>query len=383
LLFSFFIFYGGALMKSHSRKRGFTLVELLVVIAIIGILIALLLPAIQAAREAARRAACINNLKQQGLAFHNYHDANHKFPSSAKVYANKVCGPSHLMLLLPMMEYSAMYDTLNTNTVLKAPGMNTAPNFVYDCTDSNMKTARDTLIPELACPSFPFSSSQMYVNPGSTTAGDRVALTNYKAMGASNMVSLSACTGASAAPYNPSVTTTYTTPDGAIYPGIGNGISAYQDGTAHTILVVETTDPGVAGAKNTATSAWFAGVCATLVGVPTTGVSYQAASTTGYPFIAPAGFNGKYDSDAATTIQAMRTYLAYDFQGLDKYPDPSTPVVGTWNAKVFGPSAGHPSVVNHLFGDGAVHTIRKDADFAMYFFAITRNNGDPAPDFDK
>ena len=62
------------------RKRGFTLIELLVVIAIIAVLIALLLPAVQAAREAARRAQCINNLKQIGLAMHNYISAVGVFP---------------------------------------------------------------------------------------------------------------------------------------------------------------------------------------------------------------------------------------------------------------------------------------------------------------
>ena len=62
------------------RRRGFTLIELLVVIAIIAVLIALLLPAVQAAREAARRAQCINNLKQIGLAMHNYHQTVDAFP---------------------------------------------------------------------------------------------------------------------------------------------------------------------------------------------------------------------------------------------------------------------------------------------------------------
>lgn len=100
-------------------RGGFTLVELLVVIAIIGILIALLLPAVQAAREAARRSQCTNNLKQIGLALHNYHDVYNSFPSGAWC-----CGGTggvsglHRKLpmlgaILPFMEQSALYDQID------------------------------------------------------------------------------------------------------------------------------------------------------------------------------------------------------------------------------------------------------------------------------
>ena len=86
---------------SRHRRCGFTLVELLVVITIIGILIALLLPAVQAAREAARRGQCTNNLKQIGLAVHNFHDARKALPPSF------LTGGGHapwLVMILPYVE---------------------------------------------------------------------------------------------------------------------------------------------------------------------------------------------------------------------------------------------------------------------------------------
>lgn len=100
-------------MKHASRKpRAFTLVELLVVIAIIGILIALLLPAVQSAREAARRMQCSNNLKQLGLAVHNFHDARRALPPVAIGFRKVSLFP----LLWPYMEQQANYDKLIERT---------------------------------------------------------------------------------------------------------------------------------------------------------------------------------------------------------------------------------------------------------------------------
>ena len=95
---------------SHRKCSAFTLVELLVVITIIGILIALLLPAVQAAREAARRAQCTSNLKQIGLALHNYHAANNCLPGGSN-FTNYTAGwGTWCLAILPQLEQQPLYD---------------------------------------------------------------------------------------------------------------------------------------------------------------------------------------------------------------------------------------------------------------------------------
>lgn len=107
----------------HRKRFGFTLVELLVVIAIIGVMVGLLLPAVQAAREAARRMSCSNNLKQLGIAFHNYHDTNKKMPpgashlihSGGQVAAHNWHGYSPLTTILPYIEQQAIFENFAFN----------------------------------------------------------------------------------------------------------------------------------------------------------------------------------------------------------------------------------------------------------------------------
>ena len=115
--------------RGSTRFKGFTLVELLVVITIIGILIALLLPAVQAAREAARRAQCQNNLRQVGVALHNYHTFGNAFPSAFVNAEPQWLQPSWAWsaFLLPQLEQQALFDALGVNTERFGQGACFAP----------------------------------------------------------------------------------------------------------------------------------------------------------------------------------------------------------------------------------------------------------------
>jgi prepilin-type N-terminal cleavage/methylation domain-containing protein len=145
--------------KIRRRRLGFTLVELLVVIAIIGVLIALLLPAVQAAREAARRSQCHNNLRQQAIALHNYHDINKALPSGVDQYGFAWNGR-----ILPFIEQEPLFSTLILNTETGDTSVYTNGIGNWDQGSTNgynpdqqgpNAQACATLIPPYLCPSFP------------------------------------------------------------------------------------------------------------------------------------------------------------------------------------------------------------------------------------
>lgn len=157
--------------KTGSVQRGFTLIELLVVIAIIAILIALLLPAVQQAREAARRTQCKNNLKQLGLAMHNYHESFNRFPHNMGRLANASPNPNYdygefswLYMILPNIEQAGLYGAIAT----KEPELGATPDRNHNALGPNAQLRR-TVLPAFLCP----SNTMPSIRPGQNNGGYR------------------------------------------------------------------------------------------------------------------------------------------------------------------------------------------------------------------
>lgn len=175
------------MLKKSFRKTpwyGFTLIELLVVIAIIAILIALLLPAVQQAREAARRSTCKNNIKQIGLALHNYHDTFKIFPPGY-IGGNDITsatgagtGWAWSVFILPYIDQAPLYNQLN-------------PGNVMDLNNSTIKDLCKTVIPGYLCPSDTLrtpDNNPDYALTIDGTAGHRIGCNNYLANAGSDSI---------------------------------------------------------------------------------------------------------------------------------------------------------------------------------------------------
>ncbi len=208
-----------------TRRRGFTLVELLVVIAIIGILIGLLLPAVQAAREAARRMQCSNNMKQFGLALHNYADVTGKFPAlGTNCYGYAYVGGT--VSLLPYMEQSALYDAM-LGAWKKTKGL--PPD------ETLVASLGKTPISTLCCPSDANSSQIM-------------GISGHLAPGTSVMFSLAdvACEnhiGGLTGPYGDNATLgtsgSQMTGRGMFFVNVWHSLASITDGTSNTVVASE------------------------------------------------------------------------------------------------------------------------------------------------
>lgn len=238
------------MLTRKKNSRGFTLIELLVVIAIIAVLIALLLPAVQQAREAARRSQCKNNLKQIGLAFHNYHETYNMFASPSTIGLTVSTGlvirngTSWCTAILPYIDQGPAYNLYN---------MDAGP---YGATNA---AATKTVVPAFLCPSVPRTSSSVTISVPAGTDLDGGGA--FPPLGAALDLTGGACDydppsgvradfQAAAVAQNPSLagvqragwnTWTIRVLDVPSFsdPGDGGRIRDITDGTSNTILMSE------------------------------------------------------------------------------------------------------------------------------------------------
>ena len=236
--------------RRRSTARGFTLIELLVVIAIIAVLIALLLPAVQSAREAARRAQCVNNLKQMGLAIHNYQSANGTFPIGL-IYAQEPgaqgCyqaghsfGFAFFHEILPYMEQTNIYNAINFSVPAGGhPGNGTD----YHGLNSGMinRTGLIAQINSYICPSdlqqtpLPFS-----VDGPAPSSPNAYAQSSYAGMSGTFDIFEWYCGCPATPPFGGSCSgTIWCSSDGIFQIDTSTRLEAVTDGTSNTILAGE------------------------------------------------------------------------------------------------------------------------------------------------
>ncbi len=324
------------MLQVKRRTSGFTLVELLVVIAIIGVLVGLLLPAVQSAREAARRMQCTNNLKQQGLALHNYHDTFKTFPIGVSYSLNSRVAARHeycagstnwRLSIFPFLEQTSAFNAVNFSSDLcsqcaaaSAYGLFSGPNAFL----------RGLVIPVYSCPSSSLNRTEPnWCNFENTQIPDYIGVMGSTPDPAGRAGVCSAQTAYGILCRN-----------GMLVPGEVKRISDCTDGTSNTVLVVENSGrvPTVASAGGDLRGSYHGG----WAGYYSIGGNRRVTSYTASEL--PYGGAVKtlrYPPNLRSTAQgANQVYM--------------------WNTIV---NSFHPGGVHALLTDGSVQFLSNNTDF--------------------
>jgi len=327
-----------ARVRANLRAgRGFTLVELLVVIAIVGLLIGLLLPAVQAAREAGRRSTCGSNLRQLGLALHQFHEYAQHFPPGRGGPAPRIFSPQ--AYLLPFVEQSSLEGTIDfdqapTTVVIAAIPYSGARNY----------PAAIQAVPVLLCPSDP---------AGGRVVGLEFGGTNYAANVGTGLIDGGTLVQA----------------DGVFYLTSRVRFRDFRDGTSHTIAFSERTlGPGQTIAETPA-------------GQLAARYIHELSNAV------PVGDSGCAAPDSGGWFHQRGGKWILGNYGNTLYNHYYRPNAETWDCMnlpqqrgLFAARSYHSSGVNALFCDGSLRYVTDSVELAVWRAAATRAGLEPLPD---
>ena len=324
---------------ANARIRfGFTLIELLVTIAILGTLIAILLPAVQQAREASRRLACSNNLRQLGIALHNYHSAHQRFPPGRGDPAPGVF--SAHAYLLQYLEQRAVRQGIDFQ---KAPTTySVAGGVVYDGA-ANLAAAT-TRLSVLQCPSDPFAIG---------VPGSEFGSTSYAANVGSGLVQWGSLTDA----------------DGVFFKSSRIGLRDLSDGSTYTVAMRERLNgPGTDESSDLQSNPQRL-----MLEIPGGNNTTPEACST------PTGGNCYSDRGAKWILGNYGNSL---------YNHYYAPNVGTWDCMnlqqqkaLMAARSMHPAVVGTLLCDGTVRVVSSAIDQVIWQAVATRESGEAVQDW--